>query len=126
MVTFLKSVSVRQERGNVAKDGKYATQIFSFFRTARPATSVIRPAARSIMKFYCHVGRLQQAAHQLVEKFPRRACVRIPAQKSPPLTKKSATKTNECPYDVQPLSRSRLSLATRRGTITAISSIARF
>jgi hypothetical protein len=31
MVTLKKSILIRQERGNVAKSVKYATQIFGFF-----------------------------------------------------------------------------------------------
>jgi hypothetical protein len=51
MVTFLKSISIRQGRGNVAKGIKYATQIFRYFRTAKPAPPAVRPGAEGILKF---------------------------------------------------------------------------
>jgi hypothetical protein len=52
MVTFIKTISIRQGRGNVAKSIKYATQIFRYFRAAKPAPAAARPGTGGILKFH--------------------------------------------------------------------------
>jgi len=56
----------RQERGNVAKAVKYATQIFSFFWVAKQPFPLFSQS-QCLLKFHIHIERLQQAAHQPVE-----------------------------------------------------------
>jgi len=53
----LKSVLVRQGRGNVAEETKYATKIFRNIRAVKPTASVARTVAKGIMKFRRHVGQ---------------------------------------------------------------------
>jgi hypothetical protein len=104
----LKKILIRQERGNLTKDAKYATQIFSFFRAAKPAPSAVRPAAAGFMKFHRHAGRLQQVAHQPAENSPCSRIMPMTNQATPDARRKTCRKISGNSRCNQPLIQQRL------------------